>query len=382
MIDESDLSKPASDVSLRVLFQEPAHHGNAWPAPGCHFIHSVKEEGDSLPADFAVRDQDFNEVQRFEDACVRYHGFSYTSDDVAIAGCGSVDEGAGHVMALSYNSDSNNFALKKLSYPSTSLRTGTLWSYGNMKYAIGNYGSRSTVGYHAVVHVDPTHDSLTANDIMTYPETAWSEAALTKSYSTCALGVMKGSPHHIVAMLPDGRLYVHNSKTFAEVAIVDVFAEKRVNITRANYTCGDDMQTKVELGFNSIFVYKYSSGQMLRFDVTASSVSSPVDTQMPAIGVLGDAIVAIPTVSTSMQCAPSSATTTTTTAAPPNMGASSSDDNDDLKTTVTVLAVLFSIVVVLLVVISFFFAAFVKRAGDYQLLKHDQLAGQAKFNQV
>eukprot|EP00730_Choanoeca_flexa_P012025 TRINITY_DN3050_c0_g1_i1.p1 TRINITY_DN3050_c0_g1~~TRINITY_DN3050_c0_g1_i1.p1 ORF type:complete len:392 (+),score=120.43 TRINITY_DN3050_c0_g1_i1:96-1271(+) len=208
VFDEQDLAINDENMQVRILFNELAHHGNAWPAPGCNWVHSIHHPGDLLPHSFVVVNEDMELTQSFENVCARYHGFAMTSQMVGVAGCGTTEEGAGHFMVMMYNSSSEQFAVKQMKYPDASnARSSTVWSYGDMTYAIANY--RAGRGYNAVVRVDPSKDSLTASDVLNFPPTSWPAALVNNaslSYAACSMGVMKGAPYHIVAMLPDGML--------------------------------------------------------------------------------------------------------------------------------------------------------------------------------
>jgi hypothetical protein len=318
------------------------------------------ETDEVLPSTFVVLNSDMVETQRFDNACAAYHGYAMTSNNVAITGCGSVAEGAGHLMVMSYNEETQLFAVKSMKFPSATARSGTVWSYGSMTTAIATYGNSNPDGYHAVVRVDPTKDDLTTADVLEFPATAWSEDALTGAYGTCFLGVMKGNPHHIVAMLPDGQLYFYNSDTLAQVAIVDVFPEVRSTLVRSSYSCAEAMQVKVELGRTAVMVYKMDAKVMLRFDVGKTSVSAGVDVGMPAISALGDMIVAIPTASKRSECK----------SAAQDTDASASTSNDDSSdTTIVVLATLLAVVIVLLLVLAVMFVLFTRRMANYRLIK-------------
>eukprot|EP00730_Choanoeca_flexa_P015448 TRINITY_DN7096_c0_g1_i1.p1 TRINITY_DN7096_c0_g1~~TRINITY_DN7096_c0_g1_i1.p1 ORF type:complete len:491 (+),score=115.79 TRINITY_DN7096_c0_g1_i1:296-1768(+) len=364
---EADIEVNNGNLDMDVIFSEHPHHGNAWPAPGCHWIHTVDTEATYLPSTFVVRDASLKVKHVFEDVCAGYHGFAMTSDLVSVAGCDTGIAGGGHFVIISYNEEADTFGMKKMSYPRDDLRPGSMWSEGNMNYAIANFGVLTPTTYNprAAVRIDPSKDHITQDDVLMYPTIAWPEADLSGPYGVCFDGLMRGAPHHIVALLPDGQLYLYDSINLTQAAVVDVFPELRSNITRDQYSCTGSMAAKVELGRSSIIVHKVAADVMWRYNVVDNQVSNGTDLQMPTIHALTDTFIALPAPSMRDTCEAAA----TTTAAPGDQAGARSDGDDDNETTVTVLAVLLAIVIVMLIVLTVLFVRFTNKMANYSLIK-------------
>ena len=346
---ETDLGKPFDEITPVRIFSDFAQHGNAWATHRCRFIRSEYKQGDVLPATFHVQDIDGNVLQTFEDACPRYHGFAI-ADGYEMAGCGSANEGGGHITALKYRSDLDRHVLTRIDYPDADQRTGSLYSAAALNFAIGNYGN-------GVVRVTPSKGTIdAASDVMEWPAGAWPEG--TARRSPCAWQLQRGGHFHLVAILPDGYLYLYYSEDFEAVPLrIDLFPELRMNLTRADYSCSGPMAVKLEVGARYGFVYRSAQDatHLTKIDLDEGTISGVVALPDSVHGKVGDMAVIIPALPSDTADPADCVTSLGTTADPSKVAGSSGNGDDDNNGTVIALAISFAVVVLaMLVLIAFF----------------------------
>jgi hypothetical protein len=341
---ESDLGKAFDEIKPVRLFSDYAHHGNAWATHRCRFVCSVYKEDDVLPATFQVQDVDGNVLQTFEDGCPAYHGFAIT-DGYEMAGCGSADSGGGHIMVLKYRADLDRHVLTRLEYPDGHLRTGTLKTAPALSFAIGNYGD-------GVLRASPSKGLIDpAVDVMQWPAGAWPLGTALRR--PCAWDVQRGGHHHLVAILPDGYMYIYYAEDFAAVPLrIDLFPELRANLTRADYSCSSQLAVRLEVGTRYGFVYRSAVAPSHLVKIDLDEGVRMADVALPASvtgGQIGDMAMVVPALSSQVadrvDCAMTSGPSGPSGVSPSGSGNDSSDG------AITALAVTLVVVVIALVVL-------------------------------
>eukprot|EP00048_Salpingoeca_helianthica_P006132 m.95245 g.95245 ORF g.95245 m.95245 type:complete len:733 (+) comp13887_c1_seq2:516-2714(+) len=369
---ESQLGLPIDQVQPRVIFRDFAQHGNAWPTGDCRFIRSISVANNSLPNSFEMVDLNGNVLQSFPNACVRYHGYT-AINGFEVAGCGSRDEGAGHVMVLQYQASAGRSNLMQMSYPHPNLRSGTIYGNADMSYAIGNYGS-TPLGYNGIIRITPTKGTIdNATDVLFFPREAWPVTA-TGARSTCAMGMQQGSSALFLAALPDGYLYIYRSDNFSVTPIrVDLFPETRANLTRAMYSCTGAQAIRLEIGSRYAFVLRtvLDPARLMRIDLDLGVADSFITLPSGLPGsAIGDMIVAVPETPQTLPCVSNLQSSTSNTNTQGSGAGSSSSSSDDNRATIA-LAVLLGVAILALIVLG---VAFFSHARRSQQLLHTKFS--------
>lgn len=381
---EAQLGLPIDQLQPRVLFRDFAQHGNAWPTGDCKFIRSISVQNNSLPNSFEMIDLSGNVLQSFPNACVLYHGYNAIVG-YELAGCGSAIEGAGHVMALQYNSNTGRSVLSQIRYPHPNMRSGTLYANLDMDYAIGNYGS-SAMGYNAIIRIRPSTGVINnATDVLYFPRNAWSLSATTRN--TCAMGMQQsGYSNLLLAALPDGYLYLYSSSNFSVTPIrVDLFPETRANLTQSMYSCTGSQAIKLEIGARYAFVLRtvLDPTRLMRIDLVlgVSDIMVTLPSGLPGSAV-GDMIVVVPSDNTEPICSAAAGTggsgTGNGAGSGSGTGASSSSSSND--STITALAVLLGVAILAVVLLGVGFFYHVRRTASMSPAKFENAeTGSSKF---
>jgi preprotein translocase subunit SecG len=363
-------------VQPRVIFRDFAQHGNAWPTGDCRFIRSLSVANNSLPNSFEMVDLNGNVLQSFPDACVRYHGYTAVNG-YELAGCGSLQEGAGHVMVLQYQAGTGRSTLIQMRYPHPNMRSGTLYGNQDMSYALGNYGN-TPLGYNGIVRLTPSKGTIdNATDVLFFPREAW-PATATGARSTCGMGLQQGGNDLFITALPDGYLYIYRSENFSITPMrVDLFPETRANLTRAMYSCTGPQAIRLEIGSRYAFVLRtvLDPNRLMRIDLDLGVADMFVTLPAGLPGTaIGDMHVTVPEAVSVPSCVAAflaQSGSGTGSGNGGNTGASGSSSSDSDNRATIALAVLLGVAILALIVLG---VAFFSHARKSQQLLH------TKFN--
>lgn len=326
------------------LFSSFAQKGNAWRTSRCRFVRSVYNPDEVQPRSFQVQAADGTVLQAFADACPQYTGYVSTRG-YEMAGCGTAAEGAGHIMVLRYHADLDRHVLTRLSYPDVHLRTSTLYATSDLGYAIAGYGNGVLRASPSKGRIDP------AEDVLEWPVGAWPAGAVVRQ--PCQWGLQRGGHHHVVAVLPDGYLYLYASDTFTLPPLrVDLFPELRAGLARTNYTCEGRLAVELRLGSAHGYVARpgFNGTTLLQIDLNTALLVRTIPLPAAVADNLGDMRLVLPAVPewsvADMAC--------DVLSVPPSTPAGATSTTKDSTSTIMTLAVLLAVAVVLIVGLTFY----------------------------